>query len=33
MEEERAFAAFMTELKQAKDREEFDRFMASRGRV
>ena len=33
IEEERAFAAFMSELKQAKDREEFDRFMASRGRI
>ena len=32
-EEERAFAAFLAELKQAKDREEFDRFMATRGRV
>ena len=32
-EEERAFAAFLSELKHAKDREEFDRFMAARGRV
>ena len=33
VEEERAFDAFLTELKQAKDREEFDRFMATRGMV
>lgn len=29
-EEQEAFQAFLAELRQAKDREEFDRFMASR---
>ncbi|HVV94433.1 MAG TPA: DUF2852 domain-containing protein [Hyphomicrobiales bacterium] len=29
-EEQKAFAAFLDELRRAKDREEFDRFMASR---
>lgn len=29
-EEQKAFAEFLNDLKRAKDREEFDRFMASR---
>ncbi|MBV9050830.1 MAG: DUF2852 domain-containing protein, partial [Hyphomicrobiales bacterium] len=29
-EEERAFADFLRELRTARDREEFDRFMQSR---
>jgi len=29
---EQEFAAFLHQLKRAKDREEFDRFMAARGR-
>ena len=29
---EQEFAAFLDQLKRAKDREEFDRFMAARGR-
>lgn len=29
-EEQKAFGSFMEELRRAKDREEFDRFMASR---
>jgi hypothetical protein len=29
-EEQKAFASFLDELRRAKDREEFDRFMASR---
>lgn len=31
-EEQRAFGDFLDELKRAKDREEFDRFMARRAR-
>ncbi len=32
-EEERAFDDFLVRLRQAKDREEFDRFMQSRGQA
>jgi hypothetical protein len=32
-EEQKAFGEFLDELKRKKDREEFDRFMASRGPV
>ena len=32
-DEQKAFGEFLNDLKRAKDREEFDRFMASRGSV
>lgn len=32
-EEQKAFGEFLDELKRKKDREEFDRFMASRGPI
>jgi len=32
-DEQKAFGEFLNELKMAKDREEFDRFMASRGPI
>jgi hypothetical protein len=32
-DEEREFAEFLRELHRAKDREEFERFMAARGRT